>query len=252
MCCVFVLLHSILKLHHLIVMDTIRNLTNQYEILMLQETWLYPDEFSTVSQISDEFQSFNMSSMSLDDKILTCRPHCGLSIMYLSNSIKTLQYDDSRIIGIEVQSNDFTLLVLTVYLPYECDMHDDDYCFYLSKLQCIIDSANTPYIFILGDFNADIQSTSVFGAELIDFCDNNNLLLYYYLLIRKNRYLIHLLLLVKLMVQHPGSTTVLLQLPVNQLHQTLLLLIILFAQTISLFALKLCVILTNCVISHLR
>ena len=54
-------------------------------------------------------------------------------------------------------------------------MHYDDYCFYLSKLQCIIDSASTPYIFILGDFNADIQSTSVFGAELIDFCDNNSL-----------------------------------------------------------------------------
>ena len=93
----------------------------------------------------------------------------------MSNSVKTIQYDDSRIIGIEVQSNHFTLLFLTVYLPYECDMHYDDYCFYLSKLQCIIDSANTPYIFILGDFNADIQSTSMFGAELIDFCDNNNL-----------------------------------------------------------------------------
>ena len=54
-------------------------------------------------------------------------------------------------------------------------MHYDDYCFYLSKLQCIIDSANTPYLFILSDFNADIQSSSVFGDELIDFCDNNNL-----------------------------------------------------------------------------
>ena len=46
---------------------------------------------------------------------------------------------------------------------------------FLSKLQCIIDSANTPYIFILGDFNANIQSISIFGAELIKFCDNNNL-----------------------------------------------------------------------------
>ena len=54
-------------------------------------------------------------------------------------------------------------------------MHYDDYCFCLSKLQCIIDSAQTPHIFILDDFNADIQSTSMFGAELIDFCNNNNL-----------------------------------------------------------------------------
>ena len=74
-----------------------------------------------------------------------------------------------------LNSNLITLLFLTVYLPYECDKFYDDYCFYLSKLQCIIDSANTPYVFILGDFNADIQNTSIFGAELLDFCDNNTL-----------------------------------------------------------------------------
>ena len=78
---------------------------------MLQETWLYPDEFGKVSQISDTFQSFNVSSMSLDDKLLTGRPHGGLSILWnrsLSNSVKTTQYEDSRIIGIEVHSNDLT------------------------------------------------------------------------------------------------------------------------------------------------
>ena len=31
------------------------------------------------------------------------------------------------------------------------------------------------YISILSDFNADIQATSNFGAELIEFRDNNNL-----------------------------------------------------------------------------
>ena len=54
-------------------------------------------------------------------------------------------------------------------------MYYDEFCFYLSKLQCITTSSNTPYVFILGDFNADIQSTSIFGAVLIDFCDNNEL-----------------------------------------------------------------------------
>ena len=43
--------------------------------------------------------------MSLDDKLLTVRSYDELSVMtnkYLSNSIKSLQYDDSRIIVIEV------------------------------------------------------------------------------------------------------------------------------------------------------
>ena len=38
-----------------------------------------------------------------------------------------------------------------------------------------MESANTPYVFVLGNFNADIQSHSVFGSELIEFCDSNQL-----------------------------------------------------------------------------
>ena len=54
-------------------------------------------------------------------------------------------------------------------------MNYDDYCFYLDKFKCIIESASTPYVFILGDFNSNIQSQSVSGTELIEFCDMNNL-----------------------------------------------------------------------------
>ena len=52
-------------------------------------------------------------------------------------------------------------------------MNYDDYCFYLDKFKCIIESASTPYEFILGDFNANIQSQSIFGTEPIEFCDMN-------------------------------------------------------------------------------
>ena len=38
-----------------------------------------------------------------------------------------------------------------------------------------MESANKPYVFILGDFNADILSQSIFGTEIIKFCDMNNL-----------------------------------------------------------------------------
>ena len=180
--------------------ETIRQLTTEFEIVFLEETWIYSDEFAIVSQISDEMQSFCLSSMSLDEKLLSGRPQGSLSIMEkksLSNSIKIIQYDDSHILGIELQSNNFTLLFLTVYLPYECDQFYDDYCFYLSKLQCIIDSAKTPYIYILGDFNADIQATSIFGAELIEFCNNNNLCF----LDRNFYHLIRLHILVKFTAQ---------------------------------------------------
>ena len=46
----------------------------------------------------------------------------------------------------------------------------DDYIFYLNKIKIIIESANTPYVFVLGNFNANI-----FGSELVEFCNLNKL-----------------------------------------------------------------------------
>ena len=54
-------------------------------------------------------------------------------------------------------------------------MFHDDYMFYLNKIKIFIESANTPYVFVLGDFNADIQSDSVFGSELVEICNLNKL-----------------------------------------------------------------------------
>ena len=131
-----------------------------------------------VTNLCEDFISFSLSSMSIDEKLVEGRPHGGISIMWrksISNDINIVQYDDNRILGLEIKTNDFSLLFLCIYLPYECDAFYDDYCFYLNKLQCIIESSNTPYIFAMGDYNANIKSESVFGSELTEFCDLNNL-----------------------------------------------------------------------------
>ena len=93
----------------------------------------------------------------------------------LSNCAKIVQFDDNRILGLEIKTNNQTFLFVCIYLPYDCDANYDDYCFYINKINCIIDSASTPHVFILGDFNANINSDSLFGKELIEFCDINRL-----------------------------------------------------------------------------
>ena len=89
----------------------------------------------------------------------------------LSHCVEIVKYDDDRILGLQLKTNGCMFLFLCVYLPYDCDKFYDDYCFYLDKIRCIIDAASTPYIFLLGDFNADLKSESVLGSELIEFCD---------------------------------------------------------------------------------
>ena len=117
---------------------------------MIQEHWLYPDELSYLSHLSEEFCSYSLSSMSIEDKLIRGRPYGGVHIMWnrsLSHIVKFVKYDDNRIPSIELTANQHTILLICCYLPYECDMNYDDYCFYLDKFKCIIESA-APHMYL--------------------------------------------------------------------------------------------------------
>ena len=62
---------------------------------------------------------------------------------------------------------------MNVYLPYQCEENIDDYMLYLGKLSSIINQCNTPYICIVGDFNAKINSK--FEHELLTFVKSDKL-----------------------------------------------------------------------------
>ena len=61
--------------------------------------------------------------------------------------------------------------------PYDCPDNLDDYMFYLSKLLQIIDDYPSPYIFVCGDFNANIAHRSEFGTALLQLCSDHSLCL---------------------------------------------------------------------------
>ena len=105
--------------------------------------------------------------MNEEEHILTGRPFGGTAILWKKSftkhcSIKT--YDSDRIIGIELVCNSFTALFLFVYLPYDCSDNLDHDMFYLSKLLQIIDDYPSAYIFVCGDFIANIADRSQFGT----------------------------------------------------------------------------------------
>ena len=57
-------------------------------------------------------------------------------------------------------------------MPYECEDNQDVYNDYMSKIVAFCNGINSTCIFIVGDFNADISKTSVFGSILHDFCND--------------------------------------------------------------------------------
>ena len=158
------------------------------DVILLQEHWLYPDDLHFLSTVHDDFNGFGVTPMSIDNKLLSGRPFGGVGFLWrkqLSNLCKPVLYDDPRVLGLEIQSSDFKILLLCVYLPYECDDHYDEFMHYLAKLKNIIDDADTPYVYIFGYFNSNIARSTVFGNEFSDFCNRHSfvLLIQFYLLI---------------------------------------------------------------------
>jgi exonuclease III len=156
--------------------DDIRNLCETYDVVMLQETWLMPEDLPILNSIHPNYHGNGVSAMDPTGGLLLGRPFGGVGIMW-KKSYTQLQfktYDDSRIIGLELKSSyNCEMLLLNVYLPYQCSENLDSYRFYLGKIEAIMETSCASCIGIIGDFNADVNTR--FEQELLDMCNNTGL-----------------------------------------------------------------------------
>ena len=68
-------------------------------------------------------------------------------------------------------------MFLNVYMPFCSSENHDEFLSQLSKIDSIIDGTDTPYIFALGDFNADLNKDQKFGNDLMQFCKDAGLMI---------------------------------------------------------------------------
>ena len=158
----------------------LNDLCTNHDFVLLQETWLSRPELPMLSQINSSFTGYGLSSMDEESQILSGRPFGGIAILWRKcfNAYCSIKlYDCDRIIGIEFAYDSFKALFLCVYLPYDCAENFDDYMFYLSQLLQIIENFSSPYVYICGDFNANVLSHSRFGDELRRLCSDTLLCL---------------------------------------------------------------------------
>ena len=116
---------------------------------------------------------------SIDDanRINTGRPFGGVGIMWrkhLNTYCTFKEYACDRIVGLEINCNSFSLLILCIYLPFDSSENYDDYMFYLAKMLQIVEEFGSPYVYICGDFNANLLQSSRFGKELKQVCRDNS------------------------------------------------------------------------------
>ena len=158
----------------------IQLLCDTSDVIFLQEHWLFPADLPSLNKVHTEFMSFGISSMDVGNGIVVGRPYGGVAVMWrksLASNVKPVVFGDDRIIGLECIFNNVKMLLLGVYLPYNSSQNFEDFIFSLGKIRTIIEEFDSPYVYVLGDYNADIEKQTSFGKELLSFCQESDLVI---------------------------------------------------------------------------
>ena len=174
----------------------IKNLCNSHDVILLQETWLYKQELSFLNTIDYKFYAKGFSTIDYSKGPLVGRPYGGIAILWRKTLGKKCLITgvDDRIMAISLPlSNNENILLYNVYLPYQCRDNYGEFMEYIGKINMLVQSADTPYVLVMGDFNADLSNINDnsnngvhFGKELRDFCHNEGLILSDYVKLGNN------------------------------------------------------------------
>ena len=83
-------------------------LCNHYDLIFLQETWLFKHELCILNNLHVLFKAFGCSAVDDSDGIVRGRPYGGLGVL-IRKSFRPMadfhKYDDSRLLGITIKNN---------------------------------------------------------------------------------------------------------------------------------------------------
>lgn len=156
--------------------NCVRSLCKTVDILLLQETWLYPHDLSFLETIDQDFSYTAKSSVDTTAGICNGRSYGGLAILWRRsafNSVSVVQSSSDRICAVQVVTSNRCFLVINIYMPTDCTDNLPHYTECLSEMYSIMQSNNTESVFVLGDFNAHPGES--FCNELLNFCSEHEL-----------------------------------------------------------------------------
>ena len=96
--------------------------------------------------------------MDINSKIVNGRPKGDLSFMWnkcLDAAISIINFPSDRLLGLQLRLDNSNLLIINVYMPWECPSNADHYGETLGEIHSIIDDSEADYVCIIGDLNAD-------------------------------------------------------------------------------------------------
>ena len=172
-----------------------KELLDQCDFLLLQEHWLYEDNFHRFDDIDSNFNIIYDGKSAMDPTILRMgRPYGGCAIIWKSNilyNICPIKTVSNRLNCINVKNYEgINFLLFNVYMPtdsrrvthidnlqyenvgnnYESNFHE--YQDILAEISVISRNNDSTFIMIGGDFNTDMNRNTLQTDQLKQFCDS--------------------------------------------------------------------------------
>ena len=148
------------------------------DIICLQETMLTKQECELLNSFHDNYYGYGVAPVDAALGIISGRPRGGVGILWKTHldecvSIIESEYDWLCCIRLS-DCADKEYYLINVYLPYDCMDNRDEFIDCLAKLKTFIDCIDSTCITVVGDFNANLSRTSLFGDILQQFCIDNS------------------------------------------------------------------------------
>ena len=159
----------------------IKILLDRCSVLLLQETWLFSNQFTQFTKYFDKYKSINICGM---DESIFChgRPHGGCSILYSNQYDVTPIYfkEERRIVGIKISLCNSIFHIFNVYMP--CDDHSTDaydmYNHVLNTVSLYCTNNNVDTYVLGGGFNTALNRETSRRTIALNKCVSDEYLYY--------------------------------------------------------------------------
>lgn len=156
--------------------DQVRQLCTEHVIIALQETWLFPHDLSFLDTIHPDFASHGVSAIDTTQGIICGRPYGCVALLWnkrIFTSAEVISCDNKRTVAVKLGHGDRSILILSVYMPTNCQDNLPEFTQCLGNISAVIESVDVESVFAFGDFNA--HPDTLFGKELLDYCEEQSL-----------------------------------------------------------------------------
>lgn len=156
--------------------------SNQPDIILLQETWLYPNETVDIQSTLHQFKAVYKSSIDIySSPNHRGRPHGGLALLWNCNlavTVNPIETADNRLLAVEVTNSNFEkILIVNCYLPFDDFSNTVKYCLIdtLATVGNLCTSGAYDLVVIGGDLNSDLSRDTAQSTYVQNFFDTLDL-----------------------------------------------------------------------------